>query len=209
MLAEEYGYQVSDRRAADFPGVMDLLRRSMRVTLRRGASGAVALACLVASWILFPDAHIILFAIAFLFGPFIIAIFWIMISDAGWPTAAELMQIAQQHPFQAWPCQAEEDPKRWNSKRLLLLAPDGSVAREIRTKMPDSAWREMTDGRGVLWIAGDLRFNCLIATPGADKVWGSRPLPPEAHSSRSSRLNAVEDELLRTATQEAFRYWLS
>jgi hypothetical protein len=206
MLAEEYGYQVSDRPAAEFPGVMDLLRRSQRVSLRLRASGAVALACLAVLW-MFPETHIVLFGIAFLFGPYILLIFWIMITDAGWPGAAELMGLARQHPFQAWPCQAEEDPKR--GKRLLLLAPDGSVAREIRMKMPDSAWQEMTDGRGVLWIAGDLRFNCLIATPGADRVWGSKPLPPEARSSRSSRLNAVEDELLRTATQETFRYWLS
>ncbi|MBO8200829.1 hypothetical protein ACFW4X_14870 [Streptomyces smyrnaeus] len=207
MLAEEYGYQVSDRRAAEFPGVMELLRSGRRKSLQRGAAGVAVLACVGVLW-MFPGTHLFLFAGAFLLAPYVLTVLWVVITDAGWPGAAELMRLARQHPFQVWPCQAEEDSKRWNTKRLLLLAPDGKVAREFRTKMPDSVWHGMTDGRGVLWIAGDLRFNCLVATPGADSVWAARAIPPEAQPPRSSHLNAVEDELLRAATQEAFRYWL-
>ncbi|WP_326692109.1 hypothetical protein OIE63_36510 [Streptomyces sp. NBC_01795] len=207
MLAEEYGYQVSAGRAADIPGVMDILRSSQRRSRQRRVSGVVVLACFGALWV-FPATHLILFAVAFLFSPIVITVLWVMISDAGWPNTTELMRLAQQHPFQAWPCQVEEDRKGWNSKRIQLLAPDGSVAREFRTKMPDRAWQGMTDGRGVLWIAGDLRFSCLVAVPGAGNVWGSRPMPHAPQPSRSSRLNAVEDELIRAATQEAFRGWL-
>ncbi|WP_149824939.1 hypothetical protein [Streptomyces tailanensis] len=96
-----------------------------------------------------------------------------------------LLEVARAHPLQAWPCQLERVPG--GGRVLLLLAPDGSVARELNSDVPDEVWFRMTDGRGMLWIAGDLRFTCLVAAPGGRPCGAARAPPTAARDASRAR----------------------
>ncbi|MEV5545524.1 hypothetical protein AB0L35_05185 [Streptomyces sp. NPDC052309] len=206
MLANEYGYQVSRRRAESWVG--ERLRHSRKVYLRLALLGTALLASVVAvvflsaasAWPLGTTAAIVIGAGGFVFGGFFGLGGWLAYAND-----AALVRIAAAHPFQAWPCQLERTA---DGKRLiLLLAPDGQVARELESSVPEEIWLRMRDGRGALWIAGDLRMDCLVATPGAEHVWRAkgRPYGASPGAGRSGGgLRAVEDELLRAVAGETF-----
>ena len=205
MLADEYGYQVSRRPAAAWVGAR--LRRSRKTCLRMALFGTgllallVTMVCLVAAsaWPFGTNAAIVVAAAGLVFGSFFGLGGWLMYAN----DAAQL-RIAAAHPFQAWPCQLERTA---DGKRLiLLLAPDGRVVRELESTVPEQIWLSMRDGRGMLWIAGDLRMECLVATPGAQPTWRAegRPYGMSSGARGSGGLRAVEDELLRTVAGETF-----
>ncbi|MGP4090276.1 hypothetical protein [Streptomyces sp. KR55] len=206
MLANEYGYQVSSRRAASW--LHERLRSSRDTYLRLALFGTVLLAafvavvclCAASAWPFGSLAAIVIAAGGFVLGGFFGVGGWLAYAND-----AALLRISAQHPFQAWPCQLERTA---DGKRLiLLLAPNGDVVRELESSVPDHVWQRMPDGRGMLWIAGDLRMECLVATPGAGDVWRAkgRPYGASSGAGRSAgRLRAVEDELLRTVAGETF-----
>lgn len=104
-----------------------------------------------------------------------------------------------------WPPQLERVPS--GGRAVLLLAPDGSVARELKSDVPDGVWFEMIDGRGMLWIAGDLRFNCLVAAPGGRTVWRGKGTPYGSLRQSGSGLRLLDEELVRVVTLQAFDSW--
>ncbi|MFD7498966.1 hypothetical protein ACFV8T_42975 [Streptomyces sp. NPDC059832] len=116
-----------------------------------------------------------------------------------------LPEAARAHPLQAWPSQMERVPS--GGRAVLLLAPDGSVARELKSDVPDEVWFEMIDGRGMLWIAGDLRFNCLVAAPGGRTVWRGKGTPYGSLRQSGSGLRPLDEEFVRVVTQQAFDSW--
>ncbi|MEV4680112.1 hypothetical protein [Streptomyces kurssanovii] len=210
MLADEYGYQVSRVPASSFPGLAERL-----LSERRTARTIVMVGCLlcavatvlmwqwwipagtgVAEWVIMVSVFSALMGLFFLLP----GLFMVL------PQAQQLVRISRAHPFQAWPCQLER--LRTGEGVVLLLAPDGRVARELRSTIPEDVWRNTADGRGVLWIAGDLRFECLVATPGARKAWRAKGAPYGASPASGAGLHPVEEELIRTVTQEAFSNWV-
>ncbi|MFK4271105.1 hypothetical protein [Streptomyces milbemycinicus] len=206
MLADEYGYQVSRGTAATYPGVYERLRREKNLARNCLLFAVVMVAVAVAAvqWLV-PvslDAGVVAATAA---GT--LALFFGLGGAIGLAVTGSKLALARSHPFQAWPCQLEETKD--HQRLILLLAPDGSVARELDSAVPDTVWRGTSDGRGVLWIAGDLRSQCLVSTPEAKELWRAKGRPYGASPvAGGGRLRAVEDELLRSATQEAFSAWM-
>ncbi|WTW92497.1 hypothetical protein OG216_03510 [Streptomycetaceae bacterium NBC_01309] len=137
-------------------------------------------------------------------------------------------KVLDEHPWQVWPCRVEQaasegeiqprfvftSSKRADSRafdetvvaHVLLLAPDGSVARTYVSRVRNDVWRGVTDGLGALWICGDLRFDVVIATPAAQDCWIGTPIP------QPSRQPAREDpdyigSIAREAGGWALGHW--
>ncbi|MFC0601092.1 hypothetical protein [Streptomyces palmae] len=210
MLANEYGYQVSPRPAADyFPaGYTQRLwkerQRWHRAQNMAGFSGFVGGVMLLV--VVIPEGFSR--APGWTIAVSLVGILGVPLSLAAVPTYSSdsevILNVADQ-PFQVWPCQLEQAAD--GGRMVLLLRPDGGVARELLSPVPDDVWHGMVDGRGILWIAGDLRFGCIVATPGAVRVWAAHGAPYGSRASRSGG-GRVEEELLRTAVQETFDNWL-
>ncbi|BFO17940.1 hypothetical protein SHKM778_43280 [Streptomyces sp. KM77-8] len=211
MLADQYGYQVSRRAAASWVGAR--LRGSRQTSLRVALSGVGLLALLATEVSLLAASAWPFGTNAAIFVAVPLLMLGVILAAAGWVQCAEVtkgLRIASAHPFQAWPCQLERTA---DGKRLiLLLAPDGTVVREMESVVPERVWRSLSDGRGVLWIAGDLRMECLVATPSsAEETWLAevRPYGVSSGAGRSGGgTRAVEDEILRTVAGETFRGFL-
>ncbi|WP_436772664.1 hypothetical protein [Yinghuangia sp. YIM S09857] len=140
------------------------------------------------------------------------------------------VKVVGEHPWQVWPCRVEEaDPEgsiqpryvvpsfEWRDLpalatpvfvRVMLLAPDGSVARTYASRIPEYVWHSLTDGLAALWICGDLRFEIVLATPGAQNCWLGTPLP--APTTRPAAREDADDigVIAREAGSWAVSQWL-
>ncbi|WP_406499639.1 hypothetical protein OG936_33525 [Streptomyces sp. NBC_00846] len=112
-------------------------------------------------------------------------------------------------PWQTWPCRVEGTIEG-GGRLLLLLAPDGTTARAFRALLPDSVWMGMTDGRGLVWFVGDMRFGGFMSLPGGDPIWPVVPYEVKTEPTRSSSgMHLVEEELTRQAVAFSFDEWLT
>jgi hypothetical protein len=98
-----------------------------------------------------------------------------------------LLRVLENNRWQVWPCRLEETPEKSAERRVLLLAPDKSVAASFRGNVPADVWLGMADGRGVLWIAGDLRFPGVAALPGGGSLWAIKPEGPQQRAPEPRR----------------------
>ncbi|MDT6983856.1 hypothetical protein ACFSUJ_12805 [Streptomyces lusitanus] len=177
MLAEEYGYQVSPRPAAETPGVREQVEQQRKTASRLQWSGtAFALVVVAVMGAMLKTPSIVLaVAGAVLLGTASGYVWNVRMK----PT--QLLRLLETSRWQVWPCRLEEVEGKVLERRLVLLAPDRSVAAVFRGQVPHRVWMEMTDGRGVLWIAGDLRFPAVAAVPGGEPLWN---ITPEKASQR-------------------------
>ncbi|MGA5548314.1 hypothetical protein [Streptomyces pseudogriseolus] len=198
MLAEEYGYQVSPRPAIDTPGVETQLQKFHRSRRRRGLWASFAV-LLLTSGILYAFFHDTVYTLPLAFSLL-------------FPPAAVYLSVAREpvlrrrrtlesNRWQVWPCLVEEIETSAFERRVVLLAPDKSAAATFRGTMPEDVWLGMTDGRGVLWIAGDLRFPGVAALPGGAPLWEIKPETaaqrspaPPANAPGSGHLDALVSE---------------
>lgn len=85
---------------------------------------------------------------------------------------------------------------------MALLAPDRTVAATFACRLPHDVWIGMTDGRGMVWFCGDLRFGGVAALPGARRAWpvaaALQQQPPPTQAPQGS---ALEEELVREAAR--------
>ncbi|MFI6588059.1 hypothetical protein [Embleya sp. NPDC050493] len=107
-------------------------------------------------------------------------------------------------PWQAWPCRLDRIRGDKSLRRVFLLAPDGSVVREFRGRVPEDLWQGMDDGLGVLWFCGDLRFGGVMARPGGAPLWLVKPAkdgrgPADGGTGRGARMNGLVGEAVGTA----------
>ncbi|WAL65887.1 hypothetical protein ORV05_34370 [Amycolatopsis cynarae] len=219
MLAEEFGYQISPRPAVEMtPAVQDMVDQRIAASRKdpdqvkknvgNGCFWVLLVATVVialsaqAGWIL-PVGIAVSALAAFGFGQ--------AVADgkkAENQAVVRMMEPVRRGPWQAWPGRLEEisgQPQR----RLLLLAPDGTVAREFRCLVPDAGWTGLTDGRGLIWFVGDLRFGGLAALPGGEPMWWTGPpVADPKPPSQSAVGKAVEEELAREAVKYVFDKWL-
>jgi hypothetical protein len=111
-------------------------------------------------------------------------------------------------PWQVWPCRVEEGAVK-EVKLLMLLGPDGTVARTFLSSMSDEVWIGMTDGRGLVWFAGDMRFGGIAALPGGSPIWWVHsPQANATPTASSDRQQRIEEELTRQAIAYVFNEWL-
>ncbi|MER5615204.1 hypothetical protein [Streptomyces sp. NPDC002215] len=95
------------------------------------------------------------------------------------------------------------------AKLLMLLGPDGAVAQAFVSNMPDEAWISTTDGRGLVWFAGDMRFGEIAARPGGSPIWWVHsPQANAAPTTSSNRQQRIEEEFTRQAISYVFSDWL-
>ncbi|MFF9555674.1 hypothetical protein ACF1DY_07620 [Streptomyces albus] len=174
MLAAEYGYQVSPRPAVETPGLRARLEHNRRAAARRFRRTAVVL--------LLPMLALLVVVIVndwsyllLLPGIVLAAGLWQFWLSSVVETPAQHWSLLTDFRWQAWPCRLEEIPGKVSVRRVLLLAPDKSVAASFQGRVPHHVWFGMTDGRGVLWIAGDLRFPVVAALPGGAALWRMTP----------------------------------
>lgn len=111
--------------------------------------------------------------------------------------------------WQAWPCRMEAVGGQ-TYRRILLLAPEGTVAVTFLSVVPQDAWMGMTDGRGLVWFVGDMRFGGTMALPGGDMIWwtGTPVVSQQVPESGSGVTRVVEEELARQAVKFVFDKWL-
>ncbi|MFD1044341.1 hypothetical protein ACFQ1S_01395 [Kibdelosporangium lantanae] len=95
-------------------------------------------------------------------------------------------------------------------RRVLLLDPQGTVAVTFLSTVPQDAWMGMTDGRGLVWFVGDMRFGGVMALPGGSLIWwtGAPVAGQQAAESSSGVRRVVEEELARQAVKFVFDEWL-
>ncbi|MFI1421668.1 hypothetical protein ACH4VX_27585 [Streptomyces sp. NPDC020731] len=174
MLAEEYGYQVSPHPAAGTPGVRAQVEQAGKAAHRAvlWTSLFALLLVLVVSAVFGAEL------LPFLAGPVALGLVaaWISMTRLA---PKRLLRILGNNRWQVWPCRLEEVPGESSERRVVLLAPDKSVAASFRGAVPTDVWLGMADGRGVLWFAGDLRFPAVAALPGGAPLWYIRPEKPE------------------------------
>ncbi|WP_329592141.1 hypothetical protein OG195_27325 [Streptomyces sp. NBC_01362] len=216
MLAEEFGYQVTSRPAAE-------LTETVRPETEQALQAAKAALANVSMGVTGPAFFFIVwFIIAglrdsptpFFIGVLgvILAIFWNVVVASPERTAIveleEKIPAVLASPWQAWPCRVEAIAGD-QAKRLLLLDPDGGVAREFRSAIPDTVWIGMTDGRALIWFAGDMRFGGLASLPGGSPIWWvSTPKATSQPTPSGPRQRLIEEELTRQAVTYAFGEWL-
>ncbi|MFE2870329.1 hypothetical protein [Embleya sp. NPDC059259] len=139
-----------------------------------------------------------------------------------------LVETLQEHPWQVRPVRVEEiSPEEESAaravlpldrqailesqggpRRVLLLAPDGSVARSYVALVPADVWRGMTDGVGALWVCGDLRFRVALAESGAQRCWPGSPVPPPVRHRAQDEDSSVISAIAREAGHSAVLDWL-
>ncbi|MFF4689405.1 hypothetical protein [Streptomyces sp. NPDC001307] len=67
----------------------------------------------------------------------------------------------------------------------------------------------MTDGRGLAWFAGDMRFGGIVSLPGGSPVRWARLPKTEPETNPSSGIQRrIEEELTRRAIGFVFDQWL-
>ncbi|WP_335932075.1 hypothetical protein [Streptomyces sp. PTD5-9] len=142
----------------------------------------------------------------------------------------EQAEALEEHPWQVWPCRLEEATEGEADvarpaialldsagrraingprfTRVLLLAPDGSVARSYVAYLPGEVWHGMVDGMGAVWVCGDLRFRVVLATPGADVCWLGAPIPEPPRQRATQNDVGVIADIAREAGRAAVSYWL-
>ncbi|WP_284746011.1 hypothetical protein [Amycolatopsis sp. RTGN1] len=111
--------------------------------------------------------------------------------------------------WQVWPCRMEAVAGQAR-RRVLLLDPAGADAVAFLSAVPDDAWLGMTDGRGLAWFVGDMRFGGLMALPGGTPIWwtGTPVINQTPPQSSGGVQRVIEEELARQALKFAFDKWL-
>lgn len=216
VLAEEFGYQVTSRPAAELTETVrpetEQALKAAKAALAGVSIGFTGPALFFIAW--FIIAGLKDSPIPFFVGVsgVILAIFWNVVVAS--PERAAIVELEEKiptvlaSPWQAWPCRVEAIPGK-QAKRIFLLDPDGGVAREFHSVMPDAVWIGMTDGRALIWFAGDLRFGGLASLPGGSPIWWVYvPKATSQPSPSGPRQRLVEEELVRQAVTYLFDEWL-
>ncbi|MES9601830.1 hypothetical protein [Actinomadura sp. NPDC000929] len=120
------------------------------------------------------------------------------------PEAQRLRRVLTEQPWQVWPCRVELVRDFVNPAALVhvfLLDPDQNVAGVMKTRLQRGTWNSITDGYGVLWFAGDLRFGGALAHPAdpADPTVSYADAVPQRSASASPGDSVLVEELQRQA----------
>ncbi|MFI6085167.1 hypothetical protein ACIBBB_30075 [Streptomyces sp. NPDC051217] len=220
MLAEEYGYWISERSAKENPATerwmrdrADQERRNLR---NRGVGLTVLGAALCGGGgclVRFSSWGAALFGLGPL--PLLVGLLFLLfhrrVSGRLPPQLAEMR-------WQAWPCRLDgPEPllRRSVTATVTLLSPQREAVRSYRGAVPAATWRRMTDGYGVLWVCGDLRVGLWVADPGGTPVWFMQPATEDTRAPSAPTAPATPglaaaaaDAAVRQASSAVTRSWL-
>jgi hypothetical protein len=216
MLARRFGYAVSSEPAATMtPSVLGQLETA-RAKGRR-LLVALAVAAVVGTVIMAvagANLGLSILGTAAACGVVIAAILFMWLAERNshrvaasglsGPEAARLMPILAEQPWQVWPCRVEQiEPHMLGATvHVFLLDPNENVAGVLKTRLQHGPWMNMTDGYGVLWFAGDLRFGGALADPSENPsnpvVSYASPVPQQSVTPSGGN-SAIAQELQRQA----------
>lgn len=217
MLAEEFGYQVTSQPAAELtPAVRPATEQALNS--EKQISSGCSKGCAIFAAVFFITFYIISLnstsrapIVIGIVGTILAMVLYCILARSQEASIAELEEkipAVLASPWQVWPCRVEAIAGS-QARRLLLLDPNGDVAREFHSVMPDEVWIGMTDGRALIWFAGDMRFGGLVSLPGGNPIWWvyipkvtSQPAPS------GPRQRLIEEELTRQAIAYVFDEWL-
>ncbi|MDT0610407.1 hypothetical protein [Streptomyces lancefieldiae] len=208
MQAQRFGYAVSPSAAIDTEATYRHLADSRRRARRGLFVSFVVLAVLYgggAVWVAAAGRPgWVLGALPFLLLPVVIVP---MGSLQKLYTVSVLTRWVKRGPWQVWPCRMEALPDKAAVHRVLMLGPDGTVAREMWSRVPVRIWVGRTDGLGLLWFCGDLRFGGVFAEPGGSPVWRAEPPAPGRELGAAVPAASRDDEssIVADLAQQAAR----
>ncbi|MFF3090789.1 hypothetical protein ACFVRB_37950 [Streptomyces nojiriensis] len=212
MLAQEYGYAISPRPAAQVRGVA----RTAQNALEPGYASRIAQG--------FAGGIVVAVVLTVIFHmPFVVAGATGVIGFIGlWPTELaarrkHALKTLEQEPWQVWPCRLDGEESRDNQAlvgaRVQLLAPDRTPVAAFRGAMSSEDWLSVRDGRGVVWFCGDLRVGGWIALPArpASSLFRAVPAPDilDAGAPTTGALVGLEEAAVAVATSETVWAWIS
>lgn len=183
MLAEDYGYWISPRRAFETGPTKKWIPEE--VARRASSAGWNALACLSGAVIAFLIAYNLgedsggspgLIVFFFWAGSIVLGfcglVYWLRNMDKD---LKSVFPTLYRDRWQAWPCQVVGVPPVEGAKtveaKITLLDPERKPVQQFYGPMHRGAWGRMTDGFGVLWICGSLHEPVAVAEPGGAPVW--------------------------------------
>lgn len=217
MMAEEFGYQTSQRPASAMTSAVgeaaqaELDRaKSEKSDLPGGCAWLLLGFFIICMTVLYDDATS---PMAFLFPVAGVLLLIKSVRDdikieKNMQATERMTAVALTSPWQVWPCRLEELPGS-KGQAMMLLGPDATVVRAFSSAVPESVWVGTPDGRGVFWFAGDLRFGGLMSVPGGSLLWWARPVPtPPTLAPTDRRQEALEDAVIHQAVGFAFEEWL-
>ncbi|MFI2427496.1 hypothetical protein ACH5A7_25945 [Streptomyces sp. NPDC018955] len=173
---------MSPRPAVDTPGVPAQVERFKEIANRRILWVAPLMLLLVFAATAVTDTGLFPFVAGPVGACFVLG--WVLTVKSA---PKKTLRILADNRWQVWPCRLEAIPGKSLERRILLLAPDKSVAASFRGRVPKDVWLGMADGRGVLWFAGDLRFPSVAALPGGAPLWSVVPEKPEEREPEPRR----------------------
>ncbi|NUQ88900.1 MAG: hypothetical protein HOQ43_10610 [Glycomyces artemisiae] len=180
MLAEDYGYWISPRRAFETGPTKkwipeEVARRAKAADHKAGAFFVGAVAAFIAAGCLNDSAS----GLAVLFGALGVVLglcaWGYGMFEASNKDLKDVLPTLYRDRWQAWPCQVVGVPPVEGAKtvdaKITLLDPERKPVRQFYGDMHRGAWGQMTDGVGVLWICGSLHEPVAVAKPGGAPVW--------------------------------------
>lgn len=198
MLAEEFGYQVSPRAAAEHtPGTLEDLRAVWARQSRIRNSWVISVVAIGTAVITLTLPHPIMYMF-----PAAALVGCLAGVRAVRRAERDMARSMRSRPWQVWPVRMEAQPQTAKYRRISLLAPDKTTAATFNAAVPRDVWFGMTDGRGLVWFVGDLRFGGVMALPGGRPGWVVTPLPeppPEQRPAGGGGAGALEDSLIAEA----------
>ncbi|MFF4177125.1 hypothetical protein [Streptomyces sp. NPDC001750] len=218
MLAEEFGYQVTSLPAAELTAALrpEVERARDEIAQKQRdlpSTGKVLTISFIGSCIIGIVSKQWGAFLSFLFTTLILGALIGSAVGTLKRKAAKLEEISSAvltSPWQAWPCRVDAIPGN-QTRRLLLLDPQGEAVRQfLAPAMPHETWIGLTDGRGLIWFAGDMRFTGITALPGGNSIFWVHPVdtPAPQPAPSTDRQRLIEEELTRRAVTYVFDEWL-
>ncbi|MEV7189801.1 hypothetical protein [Kitasatospora sp. NPDC093102] len=82
-------------------------------------------------------------------------------------------KILLNNPWQVWPCRAESMLGQASKRCCSWPRTEASLR---HSGASSRTWNAMTDGHGIVWIVGDLRFPGMAASPDGVMWWDTTPI---------------------------------
>ncbi|MFD4905164.1 hypothetical protein [Kitasatospora purpeofusca] len=217
MRARELGYAVSEEPAIALAATAQVIARKRRdVRFRCSVLAAIFLGVAAVVAVIAPAPASEKLTSFGTVGVIIVLFLLVPLTTRTPGIEREMVEALESSPWQVWPVRLELlNGSERGPRRVVLLTPDGSAERAFEATVPESVWLGYTDGLGLLWFCGDLRFGGALASPGGTPVWPCKVIKGDTGVDRGRGDGRVQGEdsiigdLAREAARATFRDWLA